>query len=192
MDVTKHCSAADGFRFKAHVQSVIGHITNLKIGDTTLKADMTVRDPMNASQADKTIDVVSVMNIFQWDLGITDPLRFSSQVSFNNKTVIYGMLLNGIEKTNVSITFNVYEYDYTNKTYFKSVNTNNQDLNGYIEVVGTQRSIAIASEPSQEVDEPRNYTFELGVIPNDVNQTVHFAVSSLDKLVRQWGIKVSS
>lgn len=192
MEVVKYCSAADGFRFKAHVQAVIGHMTSLQIGDTKLSADMKVRDPMNANQADKTIQVVGVLNLFQWDLGITDALKLSAQISYASKTTVYGMLLNGIEKTNISVSFNVYEYDYKNKTYFKSVNTNDQDLIGYIEVVGTQRTIRVASDPSTQVDEPRNYTFDLGVIPNDTDQAVHFAVSSTDKMARQWGIKVGT
>ena len=74
----KNCDVRQGYNYKKDVQTPVGYLTSFKVGDITLKADQTVKDPL-APETD--FPVVAVCSGAMWELGVTDALYFSGQVS---------------------------------------------------------------------------------------------------------------
>ena len=59
------CDVSQGFNFKKDVQSLVGHITSLKIGDKEYNKDLTVTVSTDIS-GDK-VKVVGVMSNIYWE-----------------------------------------------------------------------------------------------------------------------------
>ncbi|BBM86664.1 hypothetical protein [Candidatus Uabimicrobium amorphum] len=185
--VSKYCDSASAFRFNSDCQARLGHVTALKVDGKDITADLTIRDPMNPQDASKTVKVVGVINAFAWNLEITGSFDLSMQVSDDNKTELLGKLLKGIQDTSVEAKFTVYEYDTPKKKYFKAVDTDDKNMKGSIKLNGTDRMIAISEEPSQEVEQPTNFRFEISITPAREQQVLNFAVREGANISKQWG-----
>ncbi len=46
----------------------------------------------------------------------------------------------------------------------------------------------MADDPSSEVQSPKNYTLQVGIKPQTLEQTVNMATGSGKNLVKQWGV----
>jgi hypothetical protein len=46
----------------------------------------------------------------------------------------------------------------------------------------------VADDPSTEVQSPKNFTLQIGVKPQTLEQTVNLATASGKNLVKQWGV----
>ena len=185
--VTKACDSASAFRFNSDTQARIGHITKLTIGSEDVKADMSLRDPLNPSDSSKKIKVVGAIDTFTWNLEITGALQFSAQVSDDTKSKLLEMLLKGIKDITIKVTFTIYDYDTRKAKYFKSGHTDDKEMEGSIKLNGSERMIAVADDRSSAVEEPRNFRFELFVTPARKAQTINFAVSEGGNIAKQWG-----
>ncbi|MEX1368548.1 MAG: hypothetical protein AB1Z98_35795 [Nannocystaceae bacterium] len=178
-----------GYNFKKDVQTPVGFITALKIGDVTLKADQTCKDPM-APETD--FKVVAVLSGAMWELGVTDAHYFSGQISVYNKQQVQMLTYKDLTKVDVEYTFTVYEYDPIQKKYFKCLlPTDDKKLEGLLEKNGSDLNIAVADDASSEVQSPENYAFQIGIKPQPDAQTVTVATSFSDKVVKAWGLTVS-
>ncbi|RKG85429.1 hypothetical protein [Corallococcus terminator] len=176
-----------GFNFKKDKQTSVGYITALTIGGVALKADQeTIKDPENpdAVIADK---VVAVLNHYQWDTGVTDAMYFSGQVSVANKQAVAEMLLGKFSNIEVVVKYVVYEYDPLGKKYFKS-NFLDAEIKGLLEKNGDELNMSVADNESREVQSPKNYTFNIGVKPQALEQSLNLATSSTKKLAKKWGV----
>jgi len=184
----KNCDIYQGYNFKKDVQTPVGFITSLKVGDITLKADQSCKDPM-APETD--LPVVVVLSGMLWELGVTDALYFSGQLSVFNKQQVKQLLYKDLSKVDVTCTFVVYEYDPLQKKYFKCLlPTDDTALNGLLEKNGDDLNIMVADDASSEVQSPQNYSFQTGVKPQPSAQTLTVATSFSDKIVKSWGLKV--
>jgi len=184
-----NCSASQGFNFQKDEQVIIGHLVSCKIGDTALKSDIEVTDPENNSSA---VKVVGVMTGIFWKGGYADPVQLSCQVSTNNKNTIATMTHKSMSNTAVTFKFNIYDYDPKQKKYYKCFHSNNADLDGLIQKSGGQLAIAIDMDASSEVVSPKNFSFNLGVMPMDKDMQIHLAVSVSDKFAKKWGVAVAA
>ncbi|QRK06974.1 hypothetical protein JQX13_44100 [Archangium violaceum] len=176
-----------GFNFKKDKQSPVGYILSIKIGDKTLTADQeTIKNP---EEPDKAIaeKVVAVLNHYLWETGATDAIYMSGQVSTANKQMLAEMLLGTWSSIDVEFKYVVYEYDPLAKKYFKS-NFVDAAVKGLLEKNGDDLNLAIADNPSTEVQSPKNYTFQIGIKPQTLEQTVNVAVASGKNIVKQWGV----
>lgn len=184
----KACDIHQGYNFKKDIQTPVGYLTSLKIGDVTLKADQTVKDPM-APETD--LPVVAVLSGAMWELGVTDALYYTGQISVYNKQQAQLLVYKDMSKVDVVFKFTVYTYDPIEKKYFKCLlPTDDKDLNGLLEKNGADLNLSVADDPSPEVQSPENYTFQLGIKPQPSAQVVTVATSFSDKVVKAWGMKV--
>jgi hypothetical protein len=150
-----------GYNFKKDIQTPVGFITELKIGDATFKSDQTCKDPM-APETD--FAVVVVLTGVMWELGVTDGHYFSGQVSVYNKQKMLMLTYKDLTKVDVVYKFSIYEYDPIQKKYFKCLlPTDDAALNGILEKNGSDLNLSIADDPSTEVQSPENYAFTTGI-----------------------------
>ncbi|MBZ4396698.1 MULTISPECIES: hypothetical protein [unclassified Myxococcus] len=176
-----------GYNFKKDKQSPVGYILSISIGGEALVADQeTIKDP---EQPDKDLasKAVAVLNNYLWETGVTDALYFSGQISTANKQKISEMLLGSFSNIEVVVKYVIYEYDPLAKKYFKS-NFVDADLNGLLEKNGDALNIAVAENASREVQSPKNFTFQIGVKPKTVEQSINVAAASSKNIVKKWGV----
>jgi len=184
----KSCDIQQGYNFKKDIQTSVGYLTSLKIGDVTLKADQTVKDPL-APETD--FPVVAVLSGAMWELGVTDTLYYTGQISVYNKQQTQLLVYKDLSKVDVVFKFSVYSYDPIEKKYFKCLlGTDDAELNGLLEKTGADLNLSVSDDASAEVQSPENYAFQVGVKPQPAAQVVTVATSFSDKVVKSWGLKV--
>jgi len=176
-----------GFNFKKDKQTAVGFVTKLELGDVPLAADQTsIKDPEQPGQNIGT-NVVGVLNHYMWETGTTDAMYLSMQVSVSNKTNLSAKLLTDWTNMEVTFAYVVYEYDPKEKKYFKS-NWTETDLKGILEKNGDELNLTVADDPSSEVQSPKNFTLQVGVKPQTLEQMVNMATGTGKNLSKIWGI----
>jgi hypothetical protein len=186
-DLSFSCSVPQGFNFQKDQQPLVGHIVSCKLGDTQFDADISAGNPEDSSKSVKVFGILS--NIF-WNGGYADPITFSCQVSTDNKSKIAALTHKSLSNTAVLFKFNVYDFDPKQNKYYKCMHSNDADLKGLVNKSGGDLELSISMDQSMDVVSPKNYAFSMGVMPQDVQQEVHCAVSLSDKFVKQWGVAV--
>lgn len=183
------CSIRQAFNFKKDEQVLVGHVTALTIGGTTFTADLTLTNPIDNTQTIKAVGAISDMS---WEGGYAQPLMIAMQVSTDNKKAVGLLLHTNMMDTTVTITFTVYDFDQKAKTYYKAFWTNDANLNGLVMKQGGELALQIADEESMEVPSPKNFSFYIGIMPQDSQQAIQMAVSNTDKFAKQWGVTVGA
>lgn len=174
-----------GYNFKKDKQTPVGFITKMTIGTTELKADQTCKDP-TISTSD--LKVVAVCSDVLWELGVTDALYFTNQVSVYNRQAIAALVINELTSIEVTFQFTVYDYDPVAKVYFKTFHCKDADMKGLLEKKGEDVNLTIADQPSTEVQSPENYTMNVGIKPQPSAQSLTVSTSSKMGAVRSWGL----
>ena len=187
--IQKNLNVRQGYNFKKDIQSTVGFITALKIGDKEVKADQTVKDPSNP---ENDLKVVAVLSGAAWQTGNTDSVLLEGQISINNKQEISMLVLKEMTKVDVSFQFLCYEYDPHSKQYFKSFHSNDTAMNGLLEKEGSELSMSVSDYPSTEVQSPENYTFHIGIKPQPTAQNLHLATAVDKKVAMSWGLTVDA
>ncbi len=183
------CSVRQGFNFEKDAQILVGHINSMKIAGTELKADIQVTDPLSADMAG-TVKVFGVVSQIFWEGGYADPIQFSCQVSTENKNTLATIQHSKMSNTEVEFKFTIYDYDPTAKKFFKCFFSDDAGSKGLVEKSGGTLALSIEMDQSMEVVNPKNYTFTLGVMPKEEDQSIHMAVSDSAKFVKHWGVAV--
>jgi len=176
-----------GFNFKKDKQTSVGFVTKLQLGEVLLAADQaSIKDPEQPGQ-NISAKVVGVLNHYLWETGTTDAMYLSMQVSVSNKTNLSAKLLT--DWTNMEVTFGyvIYEYDPKEKKYFKS-NWTEAELKGILEKNGNDLNLTVADDPSTEVQSPKNFTLQVGIKPQTIEQMVNMATGTGKNLSKIWGI----
>lgn len=176
-----------GFNFEKDSQVTVGFINSLKVGDTTLESDFNVTDPENVTAS---IKVFGVLNGIMWQGGYTDGVQLGAQVSNDNKNKLATLLHKTLSNTEVEIEFTVYDYDPKTKKYYQCFHCNGTKLKGLVEKSGGRLNMRIDNEASYEVVSPKNFAFDVSVMPDETEQQIHLAVSTTDKFAKAWGLKV--
>ena len=183
------CSVSQGFNFQKDEQDIVGHITLCKVGDDQFDADLNIADPEEAS---KEVKVFGVLSQIYWNGGYADPVQFSCQVSNANKVKIATLTHKSLANTEVLFQFNIYDYDPKEKKYYKCFHANDTDLKGLVMKSGGDLEMSIDTDPGMEVVSPKNFNFNLSVMPQDLNMEIHVATSVSDKFVKKWGVEVAA
>jgi hypothetical protein len=184
------CDVSQGFNFQKDQQTPVGHINKLKVAGKELAADMAVTNAENVT-GDK-VKVVGVVSGIFWLGGYADPIEFSCQVSNPNKKTLALLAHQEMANTAVEFVFTIYDYDPDEKKYYKCFHSNDVVLKGLVLKSGGALSIHIDMDQSEEVMSPKNFTMHLGIMPEDLEQETHMAMSVSDKLVKRWGVTVSA
>jgi hypothetical protein len=150
-----------------------------------------VQDP--EAEPDTFVGVFGVASGIYWNGGYAEPIQFSCQVSNTNKVKIATLTHQKLVNTEVIFKFNIYEYDPEEKKYFKCFHTDDAEIKGIIQKSGGQLAISISMDQSDEVISPQNYSFQLGVVPQEKESTDLMVATALnDKFVKKWGVAVSA
>ncbi|MCK6588096.1 MAG: hypothetical protein HUU21_04015 [Polyangiaceae bacterium] len=176
-----------GYNYKKDKQTPVGFITKLKIGTVELVTDQKCKDPMNPTNE---LAVVAVLSGVLWEVGVTDAVYFSGQISTANKQSVALMVINALTNIETVFQFSVYDYDPLVKEYFLSFQSNSKDMNGLVEKRGDDLNISVADDPSTEVQSPENYAFQIGIKPQPSAQDLHLATGKGKNFVKSWGLKV--
>jgi len=189
--ISYDCDISQGFNFSNDVQSKVGHIISCTLNDEALESDMKVQDPEDTGG--EKVAVFGVVSAIYWGGGYADPIQFSCQISNPNRVTI-AQLLQGatLSNTGVKFQFNIYDYDFDKKLYYKCFHTDDSEIEGLIQKSGGQLSIAMDMEQNQEVVSPKNFSFNLGIMPEDKEQEVTLAYSSDSPVKLQWGVSVGA
>ena len=185
----KSCDIKQGFDFKKDIQTPVGFLTSVTIGGVALKADLTIKDPMTPAN---DLPVVSVLSGAMWELGPTDTLYYTGQISIANKQATQQLIYADLSKVDVVFAFSVYAYDPIQKAYFQCLLPTSNPLNGLVEKNGADLNMSVADDFSSEVQSPENYAFQIGVKPQPSSQQVTVATSFSVKVVKPWGITVAA
>ena len=177
-----------GYNFKKGKQTPVGFITKMTIGETALRVDTTCKDPTNPTSE---LKVVAVCSDVLWELGVTDALYFTGQVSVYNRQAIMELVINNLTNIEVSLQFTIYDYDPVAKVYFKTFHCKDTDIKGLLEKRGEEVNLMIADEPSTEVQSPENYTLTMGIKPQFLAQSLTVCTSSNKNVVKAWGLAAS-
>ncbi len=183
------CSVSQGFNFQKDEQDLVGHLTELKIGGKDLKADFNVTNPEKISENVKVVGIIS--NIY-WNGGYADPIQFSCQVSNDNKVTLATLVHSDLSNTEVIFKFAIYDYDPKEKKYYKCFHSADAELYGLIQKSGGSLIMDIDMDQSMEVVSPKNFSFSLGVMPQEKSMDLHLATSTSAKFVKKWGVEVTS
>jgi hypothetical protein len=143
----KRCDPYQGYNFKKDKQTPCGYITSLTIGGTALAVDTTCKDPTNPTS---DIKVVAVCSDVLWELGVTDAVYFTGQVSVGNRQAVMQLLFNTFMNTEVIYQFTVYDYDPAAKVYFKAFHCNATNMKGLLEKRGDQ-ALTVCSSSTKNV-----------------------------------------
>jgi hypothetical protein len=184
----KQCDIYQGYNFKKDKQTTVGFITSMTIGGTTIAVDTTCKDPTNPTS---DLKVVGVCSDVLWELGVTDAVYFTSQVSVYNRQTIMDLIINTMTNIEVVYKFIVYEYDPVAKVYFKTFHCNDTDMKGVLEKKGEDLNLTVAEDCSTQVQSPINFTMNIGVKPQPSAQTLTVCSSSTKNVVKSWGLTVS-
>jgi hypothetical protein len=182
------CSVSQGFNFERDSQEIVGHLNALKIGDVQLEPDLTVTDPTNP---DATVKVVGVVSGIQWNGGYAEPVTLAAQLSTENKNKLLVLQHKSMSNTEVEYQFTIYDFDPKAKTYYRCFHSNDVSLHGLVLKQGGELALNMSPDQSPEVVSPKNFTFQLGVMPQDTAMEIHLAFSTTDKLVKPWGVTVA-
>jgi len=177
-----------GYNYKKDKQTSVGFITKLKIGTQDLTADQTCKDPTNPTT---DIKAVAVLSGVMWELGVTDPVQFSGQVTTANKQNVALLVINNLTNIEVDFQYSVYDYDLVAKKYFLAFHSNSTDMKGLLEKMGDDLNVSVADDASTEVESPANYAFRIGVKPQPQAQQLHVATGDQKNVVKSWGLAVS-
>lgn len=177
-----------GYNYKKDKQTPVGFITKMTIGDTTVTADQTCKDPTNPTQ---DLKVVAVLSDVLWQTGVTDAVYLSGQVSTANRQSVALMVYNTLVNINVVFQFSVYDYDPLAKKYFLAFHSNSTDMNGLLEKRGDELNLSVADDASVEVQSPENYAISVGIKPQPSAQALHIATGDQKNVVKSWGLAVS-
>lgn len=183
-----NCSVRQGFNFEKDAQVTVGHIKQLEISGQPFAADIDVTDPENV-EAGK-VKVVGVLSSIYWGGGYSDPVQFSVQVSNDNQKALAALIHKKMSNTEVKFEFNVYDYDFKAKKYYRCLHCNDTALEGLVMKQGGELLFRSSNEASTEVVSPKNFTLSLGVMPAEKEMQIHLGFSDTDKWAKQFGVTV--
>ena len=186
-----NCSVSQGFNFEKDAQTVVGHLTSLKIGTKEFAKDIEVIDPTAIIDNTK-VKVVGIMSGIYWKGGFADPLSFNCQISAVNKQDAVVLQHSNLSDTTVECDFVVYDYDPVAKVYFKTFHNDTTTLQGLVEKSGGELSLGIEMDQGMEVVSPKNFGFYLGIAPQEKTQTLHYGVSTTGKFSKAWGVSIGA
>jgi len=190
-ELSYQCDVIQGFNFDKTMQSLVGHINSIKIGDSELDVDLTVTDPTDLA-GDK-IKVVGIISNIGWEGGYAQDIMIAAQIGNANQKAVTLLQHADLSNTAVEFVFTVYAYDPDAKKYYKCFHANDEALKGLVQK-DSVGGLALSCDPEQSTDvmSPLNFFFDIGIMPEDTEQDIHVAVSDTDKFVKNWGVTVEA
>jgi hypothetical protein len=182
----KVCDVYQGYNYKKDKQTTVGFITAINLGGTDLAVDQTTcKDPTSPTT---DLAVVGVVSDVLWELGVTDALYFTAQISTANKQTELGLLYNTMTSVLITVNFDIYGYDPVARKYFKCFTSAGTVMHGILEKRGDELNMSVSDDPSTQVQSPENYTFTIGIKPQPSAQSLTIATGDHKNIVKAWGL----
>lgn len=189
-EFSKNTDVKQGFDYSKDTQTPVGFITAIKVNGTDLAADIKAKDP---EESDSDYPVVGVASAITWSTEVTGVIYLNVQVSVKNKETIQTAVYNSLTNTSVEFKFAVYDYDSTANKYYKCFHDGDETLLGSISKDnGGSLSISIDDDEGYLVQQPKNYEFQITIVPDPKAQVLHMQFSDTAKITKQWGIDADS
>lgn len=182
------CSISQGYNFQKDVQTMVGHLVKLKIGDTEITADTDLTDPADNT---KSVTVVGPISYIQWQGGYADAVHVNANLTTTNQKTIALLTHTTLTNTLVEFQYDIYAFDQVAKVYYKAFHTDSSDIKGIILKQGGALALHIGTDPEMEVPSPLNYALSISIMPQEEAQAIQVAVSNTDKFSKAWGVKVA-
>lgn len=182
----KSLDVCQGYNFRKGVQTPVGFLTRLVLGDIELAADQRCVSPTDPTA---TVQAVAVLTNVLWELGVTDAVYLSGQVSAANQQRLAALLVANLTQLGVTFRCVVHAYDPISRAYYPALHSGSVDLAGLLEKSGDDLNLSVADDPGTEVQSPANFTFQIGVKPAAIPQTLHLAVDSGRTFPKPWGLR---
>jgi len=184
MTLSYALDTAQGFTFTPGSRDSIGSLTAATICGTTLKADLTVTDPVtNASKP-----AVGVLTQVQWEETVQAPLSFTFFVSAENRGVLEQILSQQNASTVVTLNFGVYQYADGVQKYFCAFTPQQPPLNAVISQAGGALFLHLADAPTQVTKSLAAYEVILTAGPAAQVQVFTVASTTPGSVAMSWGI----
>ena len=211
---TYECSKAAGFVPDPNEHKRFGYVTALKIGTTEPAADLKVNVPTGAAPvgftglgyaapaaANKSIGeakVVGVIEKFEWNGGVGDPLKLEFYVSRENATQIKAVQQSTLVTTKVdSLGWWIADYDQeVKKWYEQAYPIGNAVIGNAVSgiIAGKENpelNVDLSPVPAKDGIDLNVYRIAIGIVPAANKQyTLHFANSHQTKVAKPWGLVV--
>ncbi len=184
-NVNYELDLTQGFRHQANSTRPVGYITALQVGSTSLRADLSIKNPVTQS----TIAVVGVLKRSMWSGGRSDPKYFSFNVSGLNKQAILNLrgdpALAGQE---VKIYYLIYAYDTRPPArYFTALQPKTTTLAARFVIEQGRVVLNVNPNADPTVPNPVNFEAYLGLNPGRAEQFVlHTPVAGGPTGLRAW------
>ena len=207
------CNKEAGFVMDPNEQKRIGYITALngfKLA-ATLPADLQVSVPFN-SGANPTFSglqytpksdtipvgvakVVGVIEKFEWNGGIGDPIKLEFYVSQENATQIKALQQQSLQTTKVdALAWWLADYDQEVKKWFEQAYPIGGSITGIITgKENPELDVDLNPVPVKDGIDVNVYKVTMAVVPAANKQyTLHFANSDQKKVIKAWGLVVGT
>lgn len=184
-----NCSVRQGLNFEKDAQITVGFINSLKVADQELKVDFHVTNPEDIKGS--PIAVAGVLSAIYWGGGYADAIQLSCQISNENQQLMATLIHTDLSNTEVDFEFTVYDYDPREKKYYQCFNCGGTKLKGLVAKQGGELQMAVSNEASMEIASPKNFSFNLGIMPSETEMQIHLATSTTGKFVKAFGVKVA-
>lgn len=211
---TYECSKAAGFVPDPNEPKRVGYVTALKIGTTEPAMDLQVHVPAGAAPAgfkgldytapaaaNKSIGeakVVGVIEKFEWNGGVGDPLKLEFYVSQENATQIKTAQQSRLLTTKVdSLGWWIADYDQEAKMWYEQAYPiGNAGIGNAVSGIiagkdSPELNVDLTPVPAKDGIDVNVYQIAIGVAPAANKQyTLHFANSYQTKVAKPWGLVV--
>ncbi len=190
-EISYSCDETQAFNWVKDVQTVVGHLTALKIGDIEIEAQFELINPESMTEKTKVVGPLS--NIY-WGGGYGDPIQISAQVSTKNQQDVITLLQKEMDSNEVEFKFEIFAFDQAKgvEKYYQCFHCADETLFGLIHKSGSALDLYIDKDPSG-IPSPKNFTLNITIMPaEDEAQVLHWAASVDGKLSKAWGITTGS
>jgi hypothetical protein len=182
------CSIRQAFMFEKDSQVLVGHLEKLQIGDITFAVDTELTVPTDFTKK----KVVAPISNISWVGGYADPVYIDCHVSTANQKTASLLTHTNLSKTDTLFQFNIYVFDPTAKLYYLGFHSGGVDMKGLVMKSGGSLALSIDSEQDHEVESPKNYVLNIGIMPQEIAQALQLAISNTDKFSKQWGVGIGA
>lgn len=185
--IRSDCNYAHAMKFNVSNTDMLGHVLGMSFtaSGNTLEPSLKVSDPLNPSSQ---VPVVGVVSFIHWEGGPTDPLTVRFLVPSKNRSKIKEALSSTTGGSDLSINFNIFEFDEDAKKYFLRLHSDNKDIQARI-AEGTKMDVKDVAD--KLVLQPPIYMVDLTMSfkSNAGSQQLCCATSTNVKFTRQVGVE---
>lgn len=184
--IEDRCDAKATYNFVLGTTVKVGHLNKLTFSNAgkDLEVDTSVPDPLDP---ESKVKVAGVFDFISWEGSPTDPINFSFRVSPKNKALMQSALSSLTGGSEVELEWLIYDYDYTEKKYYKHFHTSEAKIRCVI-TKGSQ--IKINSEADRVIQQPLNFLVSGSLTPKSegAEQDLHIAYEAKSPFVLRVGV----